>query len=271
MVRTRSIMVVCVVLVTLGCSNTDVARNEPKLQIRTDFKQLLDSLSIKGTVLVYDSATNVLDVGDTSYLHKAFLPASTFKIPNTLIGLDLGVITKDHIFLWDSTPRRNPNWNQDLPLPVAFRASCVPCYQELARDIGPVRMRQLLDTLGYPGMTFTDASIDMFWLQGASAISPLEQFTFLRRLHDRTLPLKPSTYDTFSQIFPISNDSLGTFCGKTGTTLRDSTFRAWFVGWMQLATNVRYVVVFIEPPPSMTMEQSLEVRMSLAKRVLQGK
>ncbi|MBK7411496.1 MAG: class D beta-lactamase [Candidatus Kapabacteria bacterium] len=261
-------MIVCIVLLALGCSNTELVRNEPKLQIRTDFKQLLDSLAIQGTVIVFDSATNVLEVGDTSYLNKGFLPASTFKIPNTLIGLELGVITKDHIFLWDSTPRRNPNWNQDLPLPIAFRASCVPCYQELARNIGQTRMRQMLDTLGYPGMTFSDASIDMFWLQGASAITPMQQLNFLRRLHDRTLPLKPSTYDDFALIFPISNDSLGTFSGKTGTTLRDASMRGWFVGWLQLATNVRYVVVLIEPPSSMTMEQAVEVRMAIARKVL---
>jgi beta-lactamase class D len=126
----------------------------------------------------------------------------------------------------------------------------------------------MFDSLSYPGMTFSDASIDMFWLQGASAITPMQQLNFLRRLHDRTLPLKPSTYETFSQIFPISNDSLGTFSGKTGTSKSDTNFHAWFVGWLQSPTNVRYVVLLIEPPPSMTMEQAVEVRMSIAKRVL---
>lgn len=271
MVLMRSIMVVCSVLLALGCSKTEVVHGEPKLQIRTDFSQLLDSLSIKGTVIVFDSATNTLNVGDTSYLNTGLLPASTFKIPNTLIGLELGVINKDHIFLWDSTPRWNSTWNQDLPLPIAFRSSCVPCYQELARNIGPTRMRQMLDTLGYPGMTFTDGSIDNFWLQGASAISPMQQLNFLRRLHDRTLPLKQSTYDDFALIFPISNDSLGTFSGKTGTSRSDTSYHAWFVGWLQSPTNVRYVVMLIEPPPTMTMEQAVEVRMSIAKKVLMKK
>lgn len=268
MLRMRSIIVIVTLALLVGCSKTDVVRNEPKLQIRADYKQLLDSLAIQGTVIVFDSATNVLEVGDTSYLNKGLLPASTFKIPNTLIGLDLGVITKDHIFLWDSTPRRNPNWNQDLPLPIAFRASCVPCYQELARAIGPARMRQMLDSLGYPGMTFSDASIDMFWLQGASGITPMQQLDFLRRLHDRTLPLKQSTFNDFALIFPISNDSLGTFSGKTGTSKSATNYHAWFVGWHQAQTNVRYVVVLIEPPPSMTMEQAVEVRMAIAKKVL---
>ncbi|MBK6761018.1 MAG: hypothetical protein IPP80_13605 [Ignavibacteria bacterium] len=44
--------------------------------------------------------------------------------------------------------------------------------------------------------------------------------------------------------------------------------RGWFVGWLQLATNVRYVVVLIEPPSSMTMEQAVEVRMAIARKVL---
>ena len=47
------------------------------------------------------------------YRDSAFLPASTFKIVNSLIGLQSGVITNDSMVIkWDGTVRSFPVWNR---------------------------------------------------------------------------------------------------------------------------------------------------------------
>jgi len=63
------------------------------------------------------------------------LPASTFKIPNTLIALQEGVITADSIIVWDGVQRSIKAWNHDQNLSSAFKTSCVWCYQQFARTI----------------------------------------------------------------------------------------------------------------------------------------
>ena len=67
------------------------------------------------------------------YRDSAFLPASTFKIVNSLIGLQTGIIDNDSMVIkWDGKVRRVPEWNQDLSMYRAFRVSAVPYFQEVA-------------------------------------------------------------------------------------------------------------------------------------------
>ena len=61
---------------------------------------------------------------------ERFIPASTFKIPNTLIVLEEGLI-KDpaDVIKWDGVKREYASWNKDQTLKSAFQHSCVWCYQ----------------------------------------------------------------------------------------------------------------------------------------------
>jgi beta-lactamase class D len=73
-------------------------------------------------------------------------PCSTFKIYNTLIGLELGLLKgpDDPWYKWDGV-HRDIGWNKDLTLREAFRASAVPAYQILARQIGSESMKKSAD------------------------------------------------------------------------------------------------------------------------------
>lgn len=240
----------------------------PRVRLEPAYARMLDTLGLRGTIVTFDSNENVVLVGDSTYLHRRFLPASTFKIPNTLIGLETGVLHRDHVFRWDSTEYWNAAWNEDLALAKAFRVSCVPCYQSVARTIGRERMTQWLDRLRFGRMIVTDTTIDSFWLRGSSTISPIEQLDFLRRLHDRQLPLSTATYDDFAYIFTIANDGRGTFSGKTGTSANDDSVIGWFAGWYTTASDVRFVVILIEAAPDIEMSVLTEHRLRLAKQVL---
>ncbi len=68
---------------------------------------------------------------------KRFLPASTFKIPNTLIALEEGVIQNEKdIIEWDGEDKGWSQWNKDQSLETAFPLSCIWFYQELASRVG---------------------------------------------------------------------------------------------------------------------------------------
>lgn len=78
-------------------------------------------------------------------------PCSTFKIYNTLIGLERDLIkgADDPWYKWDGVKRFIDGWNQDLTLREAFMVSAVPAYQILARQIGEARMKEYIDKMGY--------------------------------------------------------------------------------------------------------------------------
>ena len=77
-------------------------------------------------------------------------PCSTFKIPNSLIGLETGVIPDaSYVLKWDGVRRPYEEWNRDHDLRSAMKHSVVWYYQELARRVGPARTREWVEALRY--------------------------------------------------------------------------------------------------------------------------
>lgn len=124
-----------------------------------------------------------------------FLPASTFKIPNSLIALETRVIESDvSVLTWDGIIRSSPAWNRDLNIRLAFQDSAVWFYQVLARRIGYEQMQEWIADIGYGNQNIGSAAeIDAFWLTGDLRIIPQEQFQFLQRLYKDELPFSENT------------------------------------------------------------------------------
>lgn len=166
------------------------------------------------------------------------VPASTFKIPNTLIGLETGVIPDASFTLeWDGVERQFPAWNRDHDLRGAINESVVWWYQELARRVGYERMGELVRA-----MRFGDANIggeeviDRFWLDGPLGISPREQVDFLARLTSGELPVSPRSVAILRDVMPSEEHGETTVRFKTGTfwmTGQDVPVHAWLVGWVE--------------------------------------
>ena len=210
-------------------------------------KGIFDKYGMTGTILILDPQSGRSFGYDPSRWDSGYLPASTFKIPNTLIGLETGVIKPNHVFKWKGDKRRLPQWEQDLTLRDAFQVSCVPCYQELARKIGPARMKQFLQKMGYPGMDVRDDNIDLFWLEGNSRITPRQQVDFLRRLYEEKLPLKSSVMGEMKVIMVQETTPEYTLSGKTGWAVRNGNNYGWFVGWIETKGKVFYIATLVEP------------------------
>ena len=120
-------------------------KSNPKDSIVSDFGVILDSTGLSGSILIYDPQINSYFSNDFQRSSKGFLPASTFKIPNSLIALETGVVENDStLFKWDGKKRRLQSWERDMTFREAFHASCVPCYREIAQKIGVGRMKDYL-------------------------------------------------------------------------------------------------------------------------------
>ncbi|MCK9219737.1 MAG: class D beta-lactamase [Bacteroidales bacterium] len=223
------------------------AQNKIKTGDVPELKTIFDKYGMKGTLLILDGQNNELYGYQSALWDSGYLPASTFKIANTLIGLETGVIDTNTIFKWDGKPRRISSWDQDLSLQQAFRLSCVPCYQEVARKINAARMKEYLNRLNYGKMDVHPGNIDLFWLEGNSRITPREQVDFIQRLFNGKLPLSISVMNSVKQILINEQTMEYTLSGKTGWAIRNGNNYGWFVGYLQTKNGVYFVATLVEP------------------------
>ncbi|MEI7724442.1 MAG: class D beta-lactamase [Bacteroidota bacterium] len=210
-------------------------------------KEIFDQNGMTGTIVIFDPEKGRYFGYKPALWDSGYLPASTFKIPNSLIGLETGVIDTGYVFRWNGEQRRLPQWNKDLTLREAFKVSCVPCFQEIARKIGPVRMKSNLDKINYTGMDVHPENIDLFWLEGNSRITPRQQVNFVKRLYEEKLSLKKQVMQAVKSIMVIEVTPDYSLSGKTGWAVRNGNNYGWFVGWLETKGKVYFLATLVEP------------------------
>ena len=103
-----------------------------------DLAKRFFDLGTTGTFVAYKVDDYLIIASDKVRSGEGRLPASTFKIQNSIIALETGVVgdpDKD-VFKWDGVTRSIEAWNKDHTLRSAIAVSAVPVYQEIARRIG---------------------------------------------------------------------------------------------------------------------------------------
>lgn len=202
---------------------------------------------LRGSFLMLDYSANKFTVYNDARCKRRFSPASTFKLPNTLIALELGIIKDtNYLFEWDGNPRRMNIWDKDMNLAEAMRLSCVPCYQEIATKIGRERMQQWLNKFNYGNKCIGDSSqIDRFWLNDSLKISQYEQIDFLKKMYFTTLSAKKKNIDILKSIIIKDKNDKYTISGKTGTAVLDKLY-GWYVGYVERDKKVYFFALNIE-------------------------
>ena len=131
--------------------------------IKPEIQVIIDSAEVVGSVLIYDFQKEVYYSNNFEWANKGKLPASTFKIANSIIALENGIVENDSTVLkWNGKKRRFKKWEQDLIFSDAFHFSCVPCYQDIARRLGEKRMNDYLSKLDFGKMEVDSNNIDFF-------------------------------------------------------------------------------------------------------------
>lgn len=180
---------------------------------------------VEGAFVLRDCATGEEVVFAEKTADTAFGPCSTFKIWNSLIGLEEGILTEPDapFWKWDGEERSFAAWNADQTWRSAFAASCVPAFQELARKIGVERMQTWLQKLDY-GNKDQCGRPDGFWLpragQATIMITPREQARMVCRMIDGELPVRAESVAKLTEVMKLAETGRGTLYGKTGSGLR---------------------------------------------------
>lgn len=149
-------------------------------------------------------------------------PASTYKIPHALIGLESGVITEETVEKWDGVRHPDqPKWNQDHTVLSATRPSVLWFFQAMAPRIGAARAHDWLQRFHY-GNTDTSGPITHYWINGRLRISPDEQLVFLQQFYGNTLPVSKQHAD---RLRAALEQAPGTVENARGVTQLDAQWR----------------------------------------------
>ncbi len=252
----------------LGTFFVGVGAQDHKI-VKTEFQEILDEKKVIGSILIYDLSAGRFYSNDFAWAETGQLPASTFKIPNSIVALELGVVKDDStIFKWDGVERSVKNWNQDLIFRNAFHYSCVPCYQDIARKVGVDRMRTILDKMQYPGMQFSSETIDNFWLMGDSRISPMQQIAFLRRYQAEEIPLSTRTYEILDTMMIVESTAEYTLRAKSGWSVDHGHNNGWYVGYVEKESNVYFFATNIEPVNQEQVDGFVLARIEVTRNAL---
>jgi beta-lactamase class D len=228
---------VCILLIALALSTHSLSAQ--KYQQLPELKKCFEDAGIVGTFVLFDVAADTMLVWDEARAKKRFTPASTFKIANSLIGLDVGAVkSAEEVLPYGGKPQPRKEWERDMGLREAIKISNVAIYQELARRIGIDRMRDGVKRLGYGNMEIGSV-VDRFWLEGPLAISAVEQTQFLHRLIKDSLPIDPKALRAVKQITLLEKTETYELHGKTGWVVGPTPPQiGWWVGWIERENKV---------------------------------
>ena len=207
---------------------------------------------MEGTFVLYDADAGSARVHGRSRARERLLPASTFKIPNSVIALEEGVSTgADFEMPWDSVavPPQDfwpDSWRGDQTMRSALRNSVVWYYQELARRIGEEPMQRWLDRFDY-GNRDLGGSIDRFWLRGPLSISAFEQVAFLDRFQKNDLGVSDRTTQIVKEMLVLEEGDGFVLSGKTGTAdVTPTRELGWLVGYVEVDDGVYVYALNVE-------------------------
>jgi beta-lactamase class D len=221
------------------CGLTPAGASAAPADPATIATRVLADQGVRG-VVVLRTSDGKLHTSDPKRARRGFLPASTFKIPNSLIALETGAIPDESTVLkWDGRDRGSEGWNADQDMRTALRRSTVWFYQELARRVGAERMHDWLKRLAYGNRKATPR-IDSFWLNGDLRITPNEQIEFLERLQRGKLPVSERSLRIVREILIVDRGPGWVLRAKTGSTGQPGI--GWYVGWVERDDGAAYTV-----------------------------
>ncbi len=245
---TTKFIIVLVAVLFNSCSSSNITKED-------GLKKYFDEYKVDGTFALFNNAQGNFNIYNLSrYKDSSFLPASTFKIINSLIGLQTGRITNTKMVIkWDGISRKFESWNKDLTMEEAFKASSVPYYQEVARRIGIDIMQTWLDSLNY-GTKKIITKIDSFWLDNSLKIKPDEELGLVKKLYFEQLPFNKTTMQAVKKVMVQETNSNYTLAYKTGWgTLENGKSLGWVVGWLEENKHPSFFVLNLEGNDDMDM------------------
>jgi beta-lactamase class D len=197
-----------------GCSQGNVSEDD-------SLKQYFDAEGVNGSFGMFDNGQGHFTIYNLHrYRDSSYLPAGTFDIMQSLIGVQTGVVKDDSAVISGTVTLRE-----------AFRESNTTAFRDLAGRIGKDTLKKWVDSLGYGNK---DISSDVFWMDNHLTITSDEQLGLMKKLYFDQLPFFPRSQKVVRQMMQMDGNSNYQLSYKTGTgVLKDGRAFTWYVGWIE--------------------------------------
>lgn len=254
----KFLLMVCLLLIVLSI------RSYPQSNTVLGIKQIFNEYNIEGCFILSDLNQKVEIKYNPDRCKQGFIPASTFKIFNSLVALETGVLKSENDTIrWDGVERDYSQWNKDMDMSHAFKYSAVWFYQEIARRVGYERMQKFIDENNYGNKNIA-GGIDLFWLQGEIQISPEQQIDLLRKLYLEELSFSKDVMKTVKNIMLYKETESYTIRAKTGWGVRFENRIGWFVGYVEKNDEVYFFATNLETKtPDPGYKSRIEITMKI--------
>lgn len=220
--------------------------NAQTIKVKPEFRKFFSENNVTGSFILLNDSTGDMTIFNEPQIDSGFITASTFKIFNSLLFLETGVVKDENeVTPWDSVVRNNPNWDKDQTMANAFRSSTVWYYQKYAREVGEEQMQHWINKADY-GNKNIGGGIDRFWLNGEIRITPKEQVNFIRRLYHNQLPFSQRSMDIVKRIFIYKEFDGIVYRGKTGMSEMNNTDIGWWVGSITKGSNTWFFALCVQ-------------------------
>lgn len=207
-----------------------------------DFKSVFDRYGVDGCFVLYNQTDNEYIRYNSSLCDTGYIPASTFKIPHSIIALEEGVIQDtNQLIKWDGHEWPNKPWNHDQTLKTAMKYSCVWVYVGFAKQIELKKYQEYINSFNYGNKNLIGQPT-RFWLAGLLRISANQQVDFLSRFYNYELPdISRRSIDIVKDLIVIEQTTNYRLSGKTGGgMLTDTDYIMWLVGYLEKDNNVYF-------------------------------
>ncbi len=272
-VRSRwgAVLAALVTVVPVACTSEDDGSAEPQVVERGEWGRFFDDAGVVGTFAAREVGTGRTLVWNVDRAEARRLPASTFKILNSMIILQTGLVDDvDEVVAWDGVERPIAAWNRDHNLRSGIEVSAVWMYQELAREVGEDRMAEWVVAADY-GNADIGGGIDEFWLRGDLRISPLEQLDFLERMVTGELPFDAEVVADVGEIIVREQGDGWVWSHKTGTALAVQPTLGWLVGTAQQGDRTWVFAMNIDlDSTELSGQIDPLIRQTLSRRILEN-
>ncbi|MGB5794147.1 class D beta-lactamase [Poseidonibacter sp.] len=199
-----------------------------------EIENIFQKKQIDGTLVLSSLNSDKEFIYNKNRALTQYIPASTFKVLNTLISLEEEVIKDEYETIkWDGKKRFYEPWNKDQNLQSAISFSCVWCYQKFAKELGNDKYLFYLKKLHY-GNEKTGLDVTTFWLEGDVKISAYEQIDFLKKLYKNDLPFKQRNIDITKKILTVEETKNYIIKAKSGWSGKIG----WYIGYIKTNSNV---------------------------------
>ena len=225
-----------------------------------EVEEVFKKYKVEGTIVIESLNKKKIHIYNDKRASELFSPASTFKIPHSLIALNEDIVKKDSVIVWDKKIREYESWNKDQTLLTAFKSSCVWCYQEFASKIGVEKYKKYLKELNYGNKKIGD-DVTRFWLDESLEITTFEQIKFLKRFYTNNLPFKIEDINLLKEIMIDEKNENYTIRAKTGWEWK----YGWYVGYVETKDDVWFFSTNIDTKSKDDLPKRKEITLEALK------